>query len=205
MPGDGCNMAAVLAALDRADCRTPDRLAAATGLERRAVIKGAGKLIGRGLAERAERGCYRLTAEGEVWRASGRPFTSGPWRAITQPLKRPRRVTFQDKLWRGLRASGRATVPQLLALSDRDGRPAQQLAQQYLRTLNRAGYVRKLPRRDRASATAPSSNGYAVWLLVRDTGPLAPSWRRSKGDLWDPNLREAVALADRAPGDGGAA
>lgn len=191
MPGDASLQAALLDVLEQDLCLTPEEIADGTGIERRAVIKGVCKLIARGYAERAERGCYRLTPDGAEFRASGARLACGPAGRLTQNLRRPRKITLQDMLWRALRASRKATLPDLLRLCDRDGSASMAGGRRYLRALQLAGYMRRLPRRDRAAATAPTSNGFAIWLLVRDTGPLAPSLRRC-GEVWDRNLRQAM-------------
>ncbi|MEQ8396451.1 hypothetical protein [Thalassobaculum sp.] len=191
MPGDASLQVALLEALEQDLCLTPEEIADGTGIERRAVVKGVCKLIARGYAERAERGCYRLTPDGADFRASGARLTCGPAGKLSQTIRRPRKITLQDMLWRALRSSRKATLPDLLRLCDRDGGANTACGQRYLRALQLAGYVRRLPRRDRSAATAPTSNGYAIWLLVRDTGPLAPSLRRT-GDIWDRNLRQSI-------------
>lgn len=188
----------VFAALSGSDCRTPEALAAQTGAERKAVVKAVGRLIARGWAERAEIGCYRLTAAGAQALAAGVRITSGPNGPLTarRPPRR-RAAPLYELIWRALRIRGKATIADLLELAGRDGRTAANTAAVYLRVLARAGYLRVLPRRE--PGTAPTSNGYKRYQLLRDTGPLAPVARLHRRALFDPNLDRTVWPEEAQP------
>jgi len=181
---------AVLRHLGMDVCRTPDDLAAATGLTNHNVVAAAGRLIARGLADRREVGCYVLTPEGAAFLAGGKVVKSGP----VGPLERetPRRMaraTTRDRLWSAMRILGKFSLGDLLALAD-EGRRGYANARNYLSILTRAGYLRELPRRE--PGTAVTSNGFKRWALVRNTGPAAPVWRPRNGQIYDLNLGEAT-------------
>ncbi|ARE40879.1 hypothetical protein RGUI_2738 [Rhodovulum sp. P5] len=181
----------ILQALDLSsgDGRATDELAHALGLSRRQVSRAAALLIRRGLAERLGPGCYRLTGEGRGAAAAGASITSGPT-GPTGAVSRPGKDTFRDRAWRSMRQRRAFTVNDILCDAARDEKNSRNNALSYLGRLRRAGYVRELPRRQ--SGVAPTSPGFKQFLLVKDTGPLAPVWRSRRGCLHDPNIGEDV-------------
>ncbi|MGE4527983.1 MAG: hypothetical protein AB7D00_06410 [Rhodospirillaceae bacterium] len=181
----------LLAALSRDACLTVAELVAASGLDNRVVVKAAAQLIGRGLADRAEVGCFTLTAEGEAFRASGKEVTSGPKGPLTQSYRRARRTTLRDRLWAALRVRRKASIPELLELASNGEAAALSLAQKYTSALCRSGHLREL-RRD--PGTAPTSNGFKRFALIRDTGPEAPLVRVRAREVYDPNTGETYPL-----------
>lgn len=151
----------------------------------RKIAKAAGALVSRGLLARRGAGCYVITPKGAEAAASGAKIAPGPKGPLTGVTRA--RAGFQARLWRALRIEKKGCLPDFIALADPRGlRDARGAAGRYLRELELAGYLKALPRR--AAGNAPTSPGYKVWLLVRDTGPLAP--RRRKGAVFDPNTRE---------------
>lgn len=181
----------LLAALRSDACLTVDELAAATGLENRAVVKAAAALIGRGYADRAEVGCFTLTAQGQTFRETGGAVTCGPAGPLTQAYRRPRRQVLRDRLWAALRIKGKASLPELLEVAGNGERDAANSAQRYTAALARAGYLRELRREP---GSAPTSNGFKRYALIRDTGPAAPQLRVRTHELFDPNTGEIVPL-----------
>jgi len=172
-------------ALAMGGCLTTAGLAEITGLDRKIISATLCRLILRGLVERVERGCFRLTAKGHLSAQRGEVIRSGPRRRHTG-IKRSPRDTFRQRAWMAMRMAGKFTVPEILQLAGRAGErggSADNL-HRYLRALEQAGYVRRLPVRERG--TAPGSNGYVRWRLIRDTGPLAPTVRRN-GTIIDRN------------------
>lgn len=182
-------LGAVLKALDRNTCLTPEDLAATIGMGRKDVVRAVGKLISRGYAERKEVGCYLLTAEGETFRASGRRFTPGPNGPKTAKHWRPRVNSMRDRLWAALRIRQKASMPELIELASRDDKErtkaAYDSAWRYVDTLARVGILRELP--TRAPGTALTSNGFKRWQLVTDLGPVAPQIRKAATEVYDPN------------------
>lgn len=179
-------------------CMLVPAIAKASGLSKRDVSKGCIKLVSRGLVTRAEIGCYKLSEAGIAARAAGKKLTSGPMGAHTGV--RVWTDTLSERLWRALRASQKATIPELLVLAAPSGAPSDReeelrrsdLARHYLNGLVAAGYVAKMARREPGSAA--TSNGFIKYFLVKNTGPKAPFVRRKRGVLYDPNNGESVPL-----------
>ncbi len=180
-------------ALADGSCRTTEELAEITGLSRRQVAKTTGRMILRRLVERVEIGCYRLTEAGLASEKAGEVLTSGPTRKHTGRRANPQ-GSFRQRAWAAMRMSGKFTVPDLLRLAARPGErggTAHNL-HRYLRALERAGYIRRLPVRE--SGTRPGSNGFIRWILMRDTGPECPALRND-GTLIDRNTGEIMEEA----------
>lgn len=181
----------LLAALRRDACLTVAELAAETGLDNRVVVKAAAQLIGRGLADRAEVGCFTLTEEGEAFRATGQEVTSGPKGPLTQPYRRARKITLRDRLWAAMRIKGKASIPELLELVATDKPGAESLARKYASALCASGHLLELRREP---GTAPTSNGFKRFALLRNTGPEAPLVRVTAREVYDPNTGETFPL-----------
>ncbi len=90
-----------------------------------------------------------------------------------------------------MRIRRRFTIGDVVADAARDDeKNAHNNATRYIGALRRAGYVRALPKRRPGSA--PSSNGFKVFSLMKNTGPRAPVWLRAKKLLHDFNTGEDV-------------
>lgn len=189
MPGEAENQQELLRLIPAGVCLTMDQLASSTALTRRQIAKAVGRLIMRGLVERVEIGCYQITEEGVAAMARGTPLTSGPRGPRTGPQVR-RKGTYRARLWRAMRMKRVFTVLVLMELAARDGRDDANGAQKYVLALRRAGYVMRLP--GRVPGTAPTSNGYAKYMLVKDTGHLWPLMRRT--GVYDQNSGETVPM-----------
>lgn len=187
MPGDATCQKELLALMPTNACLTMDQLAAMTTLTRRQIAMAAGKLISRGFLERIEAGCYQLTAGGLAARESGLPLTSGPNGPRTAPQPW-RKDTFRARLWRVMRMKKVFTVPMLLELASRGEHDTAQGCHRYLSVLRRCGYVIRMP--GRVPGTAITSNGFAKYMLVKDTGHKWPLVR--KHGVYDQNLREVA-------------
>lgn len=193
--GNARNQEALVAALPADACLTVEELSARVSIERRAVVTTAARLIDRGLLERVERGCFRLTGEGVRAQAEGVDLNSGP-RGRHTGRRTPRRTTLRTRLWRAMRTSGKFTVGDLLTAAARGHeKAAHSNAYRYLKRLEEAGYLRRL--RARAPGVAVTSNGFVRWALLTDTGPDAPIPRRRDGrwEVFDPNTREVHPCA----------
>ncbi len=190
MSGRADRQEAVLRALEDGECRTVEELAAFTGLSRHAAAQAAARLILRAYAERVERGCYRITGDGRSALSSGEVLTSGPQGPMSV-IRRPRRHTDIGRFWGTMRREKKFTVPLLIAMAGRDGHiPDASGCQRYVHRLEIAGYLAPLSTRE--PGTAPTSNGFPRYLLVRDTGPEAPVIRRAKREVYDPNTGEVI-------------
>lgn len=166
------------------DCLTTMEIAEKSAVDRRQAAKSLDVLRRRGLARRVWRGCYRLTAAGEAFRAAGRRIKSGPGGPLTG--RRRLGATAAAAAWAVMRVRKKFTVPDLQCLCD--GLTAAN-AHKVIGKLLRAGYVRRLANRD--PGTAPTSPGFVKYLLVRDTGPRAPFYSPKTDELIDPNTGES--------------
>jgi len=166
----------ILHHLGDGSCLTIDALEEALGLTRRQISDGSAKLIFRGLLERVEAGCYRLTAEGLKSVQAGEVIKSGPWRPDRARNRKPVRDTFRQRVWSAIRMSSSFTISDIVMAAARpDDKDAENNAAWYLRHLTRAGYLAELPSRQRG--TKLTSSGFKRWRLVRDTGPQAPVFK----------------------------
>ena len=194
MAGEASDQMAVLCALSDHECRDIGSLAAIRpDLNNRRIVKAMGRLILRGLAQRLERGCYLLTAEGQTFREAGEPIKSGPKGPLNAACRRPRQRTMRDRLWDGLRIRGKASMPELLELAGSGSEDGKNNARHYLRALTQAGYLQVLSRRQ--EGTSPTSNGFKRYARIRDSGPQAPQWRTRAKQVYDPNTNETFDLA----------
>lgn len=175
------------------ECITEARMVALTGLGAKQVENAAQRLLKHGLIERVGPGCHQLTDAGRAMLASGLTLRSGP--NGSQPGKRIFSDTARVRAWAALRIRRKASMPELIALvvrgDDRE-RDIESNLGKYLRALAKAGYVKALPRRE--PGLAPTSNGYVRYLLLKDTGPLAPVWRPAKETVYDPNTEEETPI-----------
>lgn len=196
-------MAALHRLVDATDQVELDGITRESGLERKQVINACDKLVAHGFLVRqthtdgkTKPGKYRLTAEGRIALEAGANLKSGP----KGPSGKARDTagSMRDKVWRLLRIRQKASVPEVVALlCDGDATEKQiecvtNNVQKYLRALRATGYLADMRREPGAK---PTSNGFKRYLLVRDTGPLAPT-RRGKDRVYDPNEeREYVVMA----------
>ena len=192
MAGAASNLRAVLKALDQEHSFVTAELAKLTSIRRKRISTITAALIRRGYAERIVRGCFRITPAGERALACTDRLTSGPNGPLTQKLRRPRHATQRDLFWRAMRIKQKFTPGDLLESAGAEHRSYHN-ALKYCLTLERAGYLRRLPRRE--AGTALTSNGFLRFQLLCDRGPGTPVYRPKHGDLYDPNLGEAISLA----------
>jgi len=184
MCGAADTQTAILHALPEGACWTTKQIAAETGLTRKAVTQAVGKLIRRGLVERAERGCFHLTATGKVAQLHDVPLTSAPLRPFTDMRKH--RKSLRVRAWRAMRVQQKFTIGEIEAMAARGEKHANGGIQRYLLLLERAGYLRRLRKRGRELRYA----------LVRDTGPEAPMVRRDRKAVKDMNTGEVFACVE---------
>jgi DNA-binding transcriptional ArsR family regulator len=171
-----------------------EAITARTRLSRKEALRDLARLRTQGLVENTggpgHPGAYRLTRAGVEARAAGGVSKPGPKGAQTGRRQAPV-DTLRARVWRALRANGKATIPELLISASRgDERAAASNIGRYLRALERAGYVTRLKRR--SPGTKITSNGFITWLLLpdRDTGARAPAHHPVRGELRDPNTGE---------------
>jgi predicted transcriptional regulator of viral defense system len=182
MCGSAENQNTLLRAVPPEACLTTEELAEATGLTRKQVTQAVGKLVARGLLDRAERGCFKRSTAGQEVVDSGQPLSSAPLSRSAKTGRRKR--SLRVRVWEAIRTARKGTVAeieQLALASEKDPGGVQR----YLLALRRGGYLRRMK---------AVSYKEARYLLIRDTGPLAPILRRSKDCLYDPNTKEEHVL-----------
>lgn len=167
-----------------------DAIEQSTDLGRHAIHDAVRVLVARGLAERLRPGVYRLTSAGHLARANGDEIRPGP---CGVHVNAPRSGTLRRRLWCAMRAMSKFSIDDLLLrAASGDEADARTNVRKYLSALERAGYLARM--KHRQPGDAPTSNGFARWLLLRNTGPIAPIWQSSKGRLHDPNTGETIDL-----------
>lgn len=196
-------MAALHKLVDATDLVSLADVAREAGLDRTQVANACDKLVAHGYLARqlyadgkVKPGRYTLTHDGRIALEAGAKLKSGP----KGPHGKPRNTagSLRDKVWRLLRIRQKASVPEIVGLLCDGDAPVMQIkgvtnnVQKYLRALRLTGYLADMRRE---AGDKPGSNGHKRYLLVRDTGPTAPT-RRAHNRVYDHNEgREYVELA----------
>ncbi|MCH2165938.1 MAG: hypothetical protein MK098_15025 [Marinovum sp.] len=191
MAGVAYNQNALMACMEPGVCLTVDQLQEATGITRHETIKAAGMLINRGFFDRVETGVFCLTDAGADALAKGVEIRSGPMGPDTAHARPPVPNTLRQRAWSAMRAAVMFSTSDitLYACNDASDKDHQNI-RRYCKGLCDAGFLALLPTREKTGAPE-TSNGYKRYRLINDTGPLAPSHRVRKRDVWDHNTREA--------------
>lgn len=177
------------------ECVTNARLVDLTGLKKKQVEYATGKLKQNGFIKTVDQGCYRITQTGITAIEEETKLRSGP-KGQYQTV-RVFKDSLRTRVWRAIRIScGKSfSIPELAQKACK-GNEKDAIANigKYLRALQSAGYLIKMPKR--TPGTAITSNGFARWRLdpLKDTGPHAPTWRMAKGTVFDPNTQEETLL-----------
>ncbi|WP_321392756.1 helix-turn-helix domain-containing protein [Emcibacter sp.] len=195
MPGIATRLNEVLGIIGPEQCLTIEEMSRQSNLTRHALQDGAQKLLSAGYVERIEAGCYRLTNKGKTAKVDDTTLTSGPKGPLTFS-KKTSFDSFTARIWRAMRVSRKFTVPDLVMLAKQGNeKEPEAAAGKYIRRLYQAGYLQLLPRREKG--TAPTSNGFKKYLLVRDDGELHPRYRPKTGKVYDPNTKKNYELEAR--------
>lgn len=175
-------------------CRTMEELSKTLALERRAIAKAVCKLVLRGYVERVERGCYRLSPRGLKAVGRGEAVKAGPSGPHTAKAARPLPDTLRQRAWNAMRMSGTFTIGDLAIAASRETDKVPEInIQKWIWALCRAGIVVELPTRTRG--TAPTSNGFKRFRLLKDSGPIAPIYRPAHRTVYDHNTEEELPCA----------
>lgn len=172
----------ILTAINHAkprDCFTAKDVELATGMAAKQVENALGKLCRHQLVEKTQPGCLRITAAGRAAIDGGHKLRSGP---------RGRSEGLRARAWRAMRVRRKFSVADLVMLSAEGGErdPASNLLK-YIRALTRAGILVELKHRE-APASLTSNGGKRWWLMeTRDPGPIAPTVRWQRNQVFDPN------------------
>lgn len=184
-------------------CITEADLARLTGGGAKDVAMSCLKLRKHGLLEKTSRGCHRLTDAGRAAFEQGAKLRSGPKGRYTgQAIKRG---TLRERAWGAIRllAKQRAafTVDDLIMNAVAGGpreRAVSSNLRRYLRALELAGYLQRMPVREPRAAL--TSNGAVRWRLDRDTGALAPVVSQIRRAVYDQNLEHYLPLSGKRSG-----
>lgn len=166
-------------------CVTEDDLALATQLSHKQIEHACLKLRKHGFIEKTALGCHTITDAGLEAIASGKTIRSGP-KAWTAP--KVNKNSLRIKVWRAMRIRGKFSIPEITMLVAEGGeKDITSNIGKYVRALEKAGYLIKMPKREKGCGL--TSNGHIRYWLVptRDSGPQAPVWRVAKGAVFDPN------------------
>lgn len=167
-------------------CFTRRDVELATGMTAKQVENACGKLARHGLIEQAGKGCLKLTAAGRAAAEGGAKLRSGP--RGRQPGSRGRGEGLRARAWRAMRVRRKFAVADLVMLAAEGGeRDPESNLLKYIRALTRAGILVEL--KHRAAPASLTSNGGKRWWLMetRDPGPLAPTVRWNRNQVYDPN------------------
>lgn len=156
-------------------------------IPRPALVAAAGRLVARGLVERAEDGVYRLSPAGSAALVSGLKIGGDPARRRKHPLYAD---SLRQRAWRAMRLSIRFTAGDIVALAARDEIDAEDSIRRFCHQLVRADYLAELP--TRTSPERPGDNGRKQWRMVRDTGELAPQYMAASKAFRDRNTGEVA-------------
>lgn len=175
-------------------CMTVDQIAEHFGIRRPQAYAAAACLLRRDYLIKMAVGCFQLSDAGLEAAISGKVIKSGP-KGKTGAIPR-QKDTFRQRAWTSMRFNGRFTISQIVRAAARaDDANARENARKYISQLCQAGFVKELPKR--APGTAISSNGFKRFMLVRNSGRLAPVWRQEFRTMHDFNTGEDVPCAPR--------
>ena len=144
-------------------------------------------LCRRELLEHPAHGYYRILPEGLALLESGKALRSGRTAQIDPK-------TLRHRVWKALGQRRKAALRDLLRLASTgtEGAAASNI-RRYLRALEQGGYLLRI--KARAPGGAPTSTGRVQFMVLRWTGPRAPSYDASRRTLHDPNTAVTQRLA----------
>ncbi len=184
-------LVAIAAATAARECITEARLVEITGKNAKSIENSCRILRKHGLISKNAQGCHKLTPAGRAAVDQELRLRSGPKGPRSGHLVRE--GTLRDRAWRAMRIKGKFTIDDIVMLSvEGEERDVRSNLGKYFRALARAGFLVPLPARE--AGTAPTSNGFVRYLLVRNTGPKAPVMKASRGMVYDPNTETSVVL-----------
>lgn len=183
-----------------------DALAATTGKSKKQVVKFVQTLKGLGYVSVCDeldvemgtgaRGMYFPTKAGEAFAASGEEIKPG--KAGERPRKRT--VGLRDRAWWHFHNRDVATLNELLSTHANGTEKAASInLYKYISALEAVDIVERIGKQP-----AKQSKGRIVWRLKKKLGMLAPVWRQSANEIYDPNSGNVFKLPEKAKEGGGA-
>lgn len=176
-----------------------EALADSLGKSKKTVVKYTQTLKGLGYISVCDeldkamgtlaRGMYVITPAGEAFVASGEEIKPGK----TGERPRKRTVGLRDRAWWHFRAHKVATLKELLSTHANGTEKAASInLYKYIAALESAGIVKRLGKQP-----AKQSKGRVVWSLEKDLGVLAPVWRQTNHEVYDPNGDRVFKLPEK--------
>lgn len=129
-------------------------------------------------------GVYQLSSYGHRLAQNGYRVNSG----AARPIDKVRRHadSFRARAWRAIRVRRVFSLGDIISdAKDGEADPYNNL-RRYVRQLTVAGYIVEMP--VRTPGVAASSNGFKRYRLIRDAGPLAPTYSPKRGVVVDLNI-----------------
>ncbi|CDO60839.1 hypothetical protein BN1012_Phect2626 [Candidatus Phaeomarinobacter ectocarpi] len=143
------------------------------------VTAAVSRLITAKSVKRLSKGVYMATSQGHKRLRDG--FRPGIVRPFTAPPK-PRAKSFRHRVWHALRITKKSSTNALVIAASSSGKKTDiDAARRYLNALANVGYLKKFP---------SNEPGETRWLLLNDTGRIAPSWNPTTRSVYDHNTRE---------------
>lgn len=164
------------------DCGTVERLAEMAGLTGAQVSDACQVLRRNGLARHVRHHCYALTEAGLKAAADGVDVFRGPRQPIGPTA--PRHDSLMQRAWAAMRAMRKFDLAKLTVMASRDERWAYKAITQYCAVLRETGYLIRI---DAQGSTRGRRGASSRYVLMRDSGPFAPRWRKRNGEVFDPN------------------
>ncbi len=167
------------------ECVTEARIAELTGLTAKQVEQSTLKLRKHGFLTKTGRGCHKVTQAGKDVVMAGGKLRSGP--KGPEYGQRHRDPGLRQKVWNVLRMGKKRTIDDILMIVvEGTERDARNNVRKYLQALAKAGYLTVMPQRE--APLNMTSNGCLRYLLVDDTGPIAPVMSVARGMVYDRNI-----------------
>jgi hypothetical protein len=160
----------------------------ALGYSRRQISDAAALLRRRGYLAAKKTGVYCLNEGGRAAVTNKVPITSGP--IGPTGAARYTDTSFRARSWRAMRLRRHFTIDEIVGDAVCSERHPQSNLARYFRALIAVGYLAEMPRRRRG--TKQESNGFKQYSLVKDTGPRAPGYSRTRKILHDFNLGKDI-------------
>lgn len=142
----------------------------------------------------------RLMRAGYVERLADKRDLAYLYKAIKRPLKAPRlrrdgthvtQGSGRDHMWRTMKMLRNFTAKDLaISASTKDVQIKESTAEDYIKFLHRAGYLKVSRPHKKGWATTGHKASY-IFIPGKNTGPAAPMIQRVK-QVYDPNLEQVV-------------